>query len=270
MFERVQMFRSLLGGWRYRHFIISSIRNDFVSRFSRSRFGAVWMVLQPLAMVLIYALILSAVLSARLPGIESQYAYAIYLTAGILPWTLFLEVVSRSLTMFIDNSGLIKKISFPRLALPCIVLGGALVNYFILFFCAIAVFYLLGYGVGYAIVWIVPLTLMTALFSVGVGLVLGVLNVFIRDVGQVMSIAFQFLFWLTPIVYPVSIVPGAISVGLVFNPLYHIVDAYHQVMVYQQAPSGIALTTMILVSGAVMAFGLLLFRKASAEMVDAL
>ena len=114
--------------WRYRSFIVSSIRNDFKMRFNRSKLGGLWMVLHPLALVLMYALVLSAVLSAKLPGIESRYACAIFLTAGMLSWSLFSEVVTRCLTIFIENGSLMQKVVFPKICLPLIVTGTALFN----------------------------------------------------------------------------------------------------------------------------------------------
>ena len=82
------MKNMLLALWHYRHFIFGSIKNEFATRFARSRLGGAWMILHPLAQVAIYALVLSAVLAAKLPGIDNQYAYAIYLMAGMLAWWL--------------------------------------------------------------------------------------------------------------------------------------------------------------------------------------
>ncbi|PWF66428.1 ABC transporter, partial [Vibrio sp. T9] len=92
--------------WRYRHFIASSIRNDLRSRFARSKLGAIWMILQPLAQVAIYSLVLSRIMSAKLPGIDNPYAYSLYLLSGMLAWSLFSEIVSRSITVFVDNGSL--------------------------------------------------------------------------------------------------------------------------------------------------------------------
>jgi lipopolysaccharide transport system permease protein len=99
--------------WGYRHFIVSSIKNDLRSRFARSKLGALWMVLQPLAQVAIYALVLSRIMAAKLPGIDNRYAYVIYLMAGMIAWSLFAEVVTRSLTIFVDSGNLMKKMAFP-------------------------------------------------------------------------------------------------------------------------------------------------------------
>jgi len=127
------MFDMLLRAWRYRHFIFSSIKNDFLSCFARSRLGGLWMVIHPLAQVAIFAFILSAVLSSRLPEIDNRYAYALYLTAGMLAWSLFTELVSRSLTVFVDNGNLLKKMMFPRICLPLIVSRSAVIFALFLF-----------------------------------------------------------------------------------------------------------------------------------------
>jgi len=123
----------LLAVWRYRFFIVSSIKTELRSKFVRSALGGLWMILNPLSQVLIFAFVLSAVLSAKLPGITNQYAYAIYLMAGTLGWSLFAEIVNRCLTLFIDNGNILKKLVFPRIALPLIVTGSAMVNNALLF-----------------------------------------------------------------------------------------------------------------------------------------
>ncbi len=104
------MLNMLSSLWKYRYFIFSSIRNELISRFVRSKVGSLWVIINPLSQVLIYALILSNVLAAKLPGIESQYAYAVYLMAGLLVWTLFNEIVSRCLNLFIEQGNLMKKL----------------------------------------------------------------------------------------------------------------------------------------------------------------
>jgi len=264
------MFEMLLATWRYRYFIASSIRNDFRSRFARSRLGAIWMILQPLAQVAIYAVVLSRVLSAKLPGVTSEYAYVIYLLSGMLGWSLFLELVSRSLTIFVDNAGLLKKIVFPKICLPLIVSGSALINNFLLLAATLGVFAMIGHNPGIHALWLCVLIPLTLAFSTGLGLVLGTLNVFIRDVAQVMSVILQLWFWLTPVVYMPSIVPGEFSQILAANPMYWIVSAYQDVLLFQRSPDIEHLAWVGLASLGLLAFALVLFRRSSAEMVDVL
>lgn len=260
----------LLSLWRYRGFVLSSIRNEFVTRFARSRLGGLWMIVHPLAQVLIYALILSNVLAAKLPGIDNKYAYAIYLMAGMLAWNLFAEVVGRCVTLFIEQGNLMKKIVFPRIALPAIVVGSCLLNNLVLFVAMLGVFALLGHLPGLALLWLLPLTLLVIALALGIGLVLGVLNVFVRDIGQVVPIGLQILFWFTPIVYPVTIIPESYRYLLALNPMYSVVSAYQQALVYNLAPQVGNLAFIVVASIALLLLGLFLFRKASAEMVDAL
>jgi lipopolysaccharide transport system permease protein len=260
----------LLGAWLYRHFILSSIHNDFLVRFARSKLGALWMILHPLAQVAIFAFILSAVLSAKLPGISSQYAYAIYLMAGMFAWSLFSEIVTRCLTLFIENGNLLKKIVFPRICLPLIVSGTALINNVLMFIAILVIFGLLGHVPGATLVWLPLLMALTMALALGVGLVLGVINVFVRDVGQVVPVLLQFTFWFTPIVYVVSVVPETYRNWLAINPMYHIVMGYQEILVFNRAPELSGTVSVLVLALGFLGFALYLFRRASAEMLDVL
>lgn len=254
----------------YRGFIVQSVRNELISRFSRSKLGGLWAILNPLSQVLIYALILSNVLRAKLPGIDSQYAYAIYLMAGLLGWTLFNEIVSRCLNIFIEYGNLIKKMSFPRVTLPAIAIGSCVINNLFLFISMLGIFALLGHQFNMAMLWLVPLTLVVIVFSLGIGLILGVMNVFLRDIGQVIPIILQMLFWFTPIVYPVTIIPEAYRHWLNLNPMYPISDAYQQILVYGNSPQWGGVLIILAIGIILSIVGLFMFRRSSAEMVDVL
>lgn len=211
------MFRSL---WEYRHFVISSIRNELVSRFARSKLGGMWVIINPLSQVLIYAVILSNILAAKIPGIENKYSYAIYLMAGMLAWTLFTEIINRCLNLFIEQGNLMKKMSFPRITLPSIVIGSCLLSYILLFIAMLVIFALLGHQFSFVMLWLLPLTITLVTFALGIGLTLGVLNVFLRDIGQIVPIILQVWFWFTPIVYPESIIPESYRHLMNLNPMY--------------------------------------------------
>ena len=261
------LFRSL---WDYRGFVWSSIRNEFVARFARSRLGGLWMIINPLAQVAIYALVLSNVLAAKLPGIDNKYSYALYLMAGILAWSLFSEIVGRCLTLFIDQGNLMKKMRFPRITLPVIVVGSCLLNYVLLFAALLLVFALFGQELSMQLLWIIPLTIIVTALAVGIGLVLGIFNVFVRDTGQVVPIVMQAWFWLTPIVYPATIIPEDFKGFMAFNPMYPIATAYHDALVYSRMPDIDGLIVPTLAAVVLLLLGLIMFRRAAPEMVDVL
>lgn len=256
--------------WAYRYFIFSSIKTEFYARFVRSRLGGLWLILHPLAQVAIYALILSQVLASKLPGIESPYAYAIYLMAGMLAWTLFAEVLSRSLNIFIDNANLIKKIAFPKIALPFIIAGSALLNNLLLFVAILVVFGLLGHVPSIQLLWIPFLIMLTLGLGLGFGLMLGIINVFIRDMGQIVPIILQFWFWLTPIVYVSSLIPQKYQALLLINPMSSIAMAYQQVLIYGKIPNLGSLIYPCILTMGLLFLALIMYIRANEEMADVL
>lgn len=264
------MREMLLAIWRYRYFIASSIRNELRSRFIRSKLGGLWMIIHPLAQVLIFALILSEVLAAKLPGIDNKFAYALYMMAGMLAWTLFVETMTRCLTLFVDNGNLMKKVSFPRICLPLIAAGTMFVNNALLLLAILAVFAVLGHTPGAEVMWLPALILLNLMLSMSLGLIIGVLNVFMRDVGQVVPVVLQALFWLTPIVYSLGILPERYQIWFKLSPLYPLVTSYQNVLVFNKAPLWADLGWLALVAAILAVGALALFRRASPEMVDVL
>ncbi len=262
-----EMLRAI---WAYRFFILSSIRNELKLRFVRSKLGGLWMIIHPLAQVLIFALILSEVLSAKLPGVDNKYAYALYLMAGTLAWNLFGETIGRCCDLFVNSAGLMKKIAFPRICLPLITAGSVLITNLLLMLAIFAVFAVLGHVPGVQALWLPALVLITLALSLGIGIVIGVINVFVRDLGQVVPILLQALFWMTPVVYMLDILPERYRSVFELNPLYPLVASYQNVLVFDRPPLFMPLCALALVSLALLALGLFIFRRASAEMVDVL
>lgn len=260
----------LRAAWAYRYFILSSIKNDLRVRFIQSKLGAMWMIIHPLMQVLIFATILSEVLSAKLPGIDNKYAYALYLMAGTLCWTMFSETISKCLNLFIDNGNLMKKMAFPRICLPFIAGGTMLVNNILLLVAIFTVFAVMGHYPTVQIIWLPVLIALTLVFSMSVGLLLGVLNVFMRDIGQIVPVILQAMFWLTPVVYSISILPENLQEIFKLNPLYPLVTSYQNVLLFDRPPLWDSLLGLFLASVVVGAAALLVFRRASPEMVDAL
>lgn len=256
--------------WDYRFFIWTSIRNDFHARFVRSKLGGLWVILHPLSQVLIYALILSNLLAAKIPGIESSYGYAVYLMAGLLAWNLFTDIIDRCVKIFISNGNVIKKVNFPKITLPIIAVGSAVISNVILFIVMNVILVILGHPISpLSVLYFTFIPVVVAL-AVGIGLTLGVINVFIRDIEQVVPIVLQVLFWMTPIVYPITIIPERYQAIMSLSPVYVIVEAYHNVIVYQQWPDYTGLAMVLALGLVLCALALTLFRRASADMVDAL
>jgi len=209
-------------------------------------------------------------MKAKLPSVDSTYAYSIYLCAGTISWGLFSEILNRCQMVFIDNANILKKINFPRICLPVIVVLTALLNFIIIFSLFLAFLVISGNFPGVYILSIIPLVFLQAAFSVGLGIVLGVLNVFFRDVGQVFGVILQIWYWATPIVYPLSIIPAWGKAYLLLNPMTNLAIAYQGVFIQSKWPEWPTLFPMAIASVMLLILGLYLFRKHAAEMVDEL
>jgi lipopolysaccharide transport system permease protein len=260
----------LRAAWAYRGFVLGSVRREFASRYRNALLGAAWSVLNPVAMILVYTVIFSQVMQARMPGQNATFSYGIYLCAGILSWGLFADITSRAQIMFIEQANLIKKCSFPRICVPLIVLINGLLNFGIIFGLFTLFLVATGNFPGPVFVALVPVLALLALFAIGLGLIVGVLNVFFRDVGQFFSIVVQFWFWLTPIVYTPEIVPAGLRQLLAWNPLAPVIGACQAILVRAEAPDWRSLVPALMLGVLMCMFGLRLFRRRSGDMVDEL
>lgn len=256
--------------WAYRGFIIGSVQREFQSKYRNSLLGAAWTVLNPLAMIFVYTVIFAQVMRAKLPGVDSTFAYSIYLCAGVLTWGLFAEITGRAQNMFLEHANLLKKLSFPRLCLPVTVIANAGLNFAIVFGLFTVFLVVSNNFPGWAYFALLPVLALQVVFSIGLGISLGVLNVFFRDVGQFFGIFLQFWFWLTPIVYPVTILPERLRILMSYNPMARLIEAYQSILVGGQWPNWYSLWPVALLSLLLCGLGLSLFRKHAGEMVDEL
>ncbi len=261
------MLRAL---WAYRGFILGSVRREFQSRYQNSLLGAAWTVLNPLAMIVVYTVIFAQVMRSRLPGVESTFGYSIYLCAGLLTWGLFAEITGRAQLVFLESATLLKKLSFPRMSLPVTVVANALVNFTIVFSLFAVFLVITGNFPGVVFIALVPVLAIMVAFAIGLGVTLGILNVFFRDVGQFFGIFVQFWFWLTPIVYPVTILPEPVARYMGYNPMARLIGACQDILVHGRWPDWWRLAPVALVALLLCAFGLRLFRRHSGELVDEL
>ena len=256
--------------WEFRGFIASCVRREFQGKYTNSLFGFAWTIANPLAMILVYTVIFAQVMRARLPGVDNTFAYSIFLCAGIFTWGVFEEITRRSQAMFIDNANLLKKLRFPRICLPAVVIANALVNFAIIFLLFTIFLIVSGNFPGLAFFSYFPLLFLLIAFSTGMGMVLGVINVFFRDVGQAFGIALLFWFWLTPIVYAPTILPNWFKSFAALNPLAVLFGQVQAVFVMGAWPAWGDLTYMAACTILLCWLGFSLFRRHVAEMVDEL
>lgn len=257
--------------WAYRSFVWSSVLREFHGKYRESLLGAFWSVANPLAMIVIYTVVFGQLMGSKLVGHEqTPFAFSIYLCAGVITWGLFGEMLGRLNNVFLEHGNLIKKSNFPRICLPAIVAASALVNFGIVFGLYLGFLAVIGHWPGWTLLAVLPLLALQVLFTLGLGIFLGTLNVFFRDVGQLTGIVLQFWFWLTPIVYVFESLPEGVRKLLQYNPLQPLIIAYQTIFLNQRPPDFVSLAPLAALTVFFLLLGARFFLSRVGELVDEL
>lgn len=211
-------------------------RQSLLDPHRGSAFGFAWLLLLPLVQILIYTLVFSRFMGARLGGVASPFAYSLYLVPGLLLWAAFANTVNGMASVYATRAQIIRKIPVDLVRMPAYL---PLVEA-CLWALAMALFTLFCLAVGHAPTpaWLLlPLLCATTLLlAYGAGLVLAALAQFAPDVRQIANVALQLLFWMTPVVYLAEILPPWLAGLMQFHPVYWSIAAAQQIVLHGTLP----------------------------------
>jgi ABC-type polysaccharide/polyol phosphate export permease len=222
--------------WRYRAFIARNAASDIRNRYAGSAMGVAWNVLNPLAQIAIYSIVFAHLMADRVPGAHVGTGFALYVCAGLLPWSAFSDCVLRGANAFIENAPYLKKLPIPEQVFVAQNAVAATLFLGISMTLLGLVTLLIGGRVSPAWAGVPVVLLLFQGFGFGLGLLFSTITVFFRDVGQVLLIALQLWMWLTPIVYVEQILPPGLLALMRYNPAYPFIDALHRMIVDGQWP----------------------------------
>ena len=214
----------------YRGLFFFLVRRDLKLRFQQTVIGFLWILLQPLLQMLIFYVFLGILV--KVP--TGEVPYHIFFLSAFIVWQFFSQVVNFSSFSLVGNIGLITKSYFPRLVLPFSTVVSALVDFGVSFL--LLLFFLLinkNYPISLRYLMLPILLVITTVFASGVGLLFGALMVVFRDMKNLLGFILMIWMYLTPIMYPISIIPEKYQILLYLNPLTGLVDAYRWVFLRQ-------------------------------------
>jgi len=253
-----------------RDLIRNFVVRDLKSRYIGSFMGFFWSVIHPIVLLISYTFVFSVILGVRPLPDSGTTSFPLFLFCSILPWLFFQDTLQRASTVIIDNANLVSKTLFPTEILPLTVMLAGLVNHLIGFAILLGVI-LFTLGKVSAYIFLVPVYfLFLMLFTLGMSWLVASLNVFVRDVSQVLGVILTFWFWFTPIFYSPERFPRQLSFLVRFNPLAHVVAAYRDCLLRMQTPDLKVLAALAAVSLLVFVAGGLFFRHTKREFVDIL
>lgn len=261
----VNFFRKII---LQRHLIWNFVIRDLRSRYVGSLMGFFWSIIHPLVLLLAYTFVFTIVFRFK-PGVTGTDNFAIFLFCGILPWLYFQDTVVRSCHSVVGHSNLIRKTLFPSEVLPITVVLANLVTHLIgLSVLLVVLLYLRT--LGWAVLALPAYFLLLILFSLGLSWFLAALQVFLRDVAQILSVLMVFWFWVTPIFYSVEMIPPAYRSWMRFNPLSHVVEGYRRVLLENRFPDPTSLLLLLGLAVAAFVLGGWVFRNTKREFIDVL
>ncbi len=208
--------------WKYRELFYFLTKRDIKVRYKQSVLGGLWAIIQPVFTMIIFTLFFGRLAKMPSDGIP----YPIFVYAGLLPWTYFANALTASGNSLVSSANLITKVYFPRLIIPASASLAGLLDFFIAMVVlgGLMVYYQFLPGLGLLLVPL--LVLLTFLCAVGVGLWLSALNVQFRDIRYVIPFMIQLWMFVSPVIYPVSMVEGKYQWLLALNPMGGVIKAY--------------------------------------------
>ena len=226
------------------------VSRDIRGRYVNSVLGLWWAVIQPLALLLLYTFVFSVIMKTPLSTSGGSGEFALYLFCGLLPWLAFSDAVTRSSSVIVEQTPLIKKVVFPSEILPVHVVLSALVVEFVGVITLLAVVMIWGRPPGSSLSILPVIVVLQFLFTTGVAWLLATLAVYLRDVRQVVGLGLTLWMFLTPIVYPASMVPERFRWVLDLNPMAYLVGAYRGAVLDDRLP---ALSSLVVFAGVALA-----------------
>lgn len=250
----------------HRELLFNLARRDLKIRYKQTVLGVAWAVLQPFALMLVFSVIFSFFIKVKTPGIP----YPVFSYVALVPWTFFMNGLNGGVMSVIAQANLVAKIYFPREVLPLASLLSAGVDFLMagLVFAIMLLYYRIPLTL--EIAWLPLLVILQLMFMSGLLFVLSAANVFYRDVRYVVPLVLQLWMYVTPVIYPLSVIPARYRLFFDLNPMTGIIDSYRRTILQGQPPDFGLLTITAVVSLVLLVAAYTFFKRVEMHFADIL
>ncbi|MCX6253583.1 MAG: ABC transporter permease [Bacteroidia bacterium] len=259
-------FRDL---WRYRDLLVMFVKRDFVSFYKQTILGPLWFFIQPLFTTIIYTFVFGSLAAISTDGLPQPLFYL----AGITAWNYFAECLTKTSTVFKDNSHIFGKVYFPRLILPLSIVASNLVRFgvqMLLFVSMMGYYFWQGtpFNLTWALLIFPVLVLMMALLGLGLGLIITAMTTKYRDLAFLVTFGVQLLMYTTTVVYPLSAAPVKYRHIIELNPMTGIIEAFRYSFLGKGEFSVLSIGYSAIITLVVLILGIVIFNKTEKTFVD--
>src|SRR3990170_8612253 len=250
--------------WEYRELLYFLTWRDIKVRYKQTALGALWAIIQPFFTMVVFSIFFGNFAKVPSEGVP----YPVFSYSALVPWTFFAGAVGNSGNSLIGNSDLLTKVYFPRFAIPASAALSGIVDFFIasLILFGIMIFYHIPFS--WSLMFWPILVIPLIILSLGLGMIFSSLNVRYRDIKYTIPFIIQVLLFITPIIYPISILPERYQRLAALNPLTGIIEAFRSTVIPNKNVDFLLLAVSITVSLLIFLLGLAYFRKTEKEFAD--
>lgn len=238
----------------YKSMIQSLVYRDLHGRYKGSFFGFLWTFINPLLQLIVYSIVFSIILRM---GIEN---YGLFLFVALIPWIFFASSIQAGSSCIIDNANLVNKIYFPREILPISIVTSCFINMLYSFIIVIAAVIFYGENNIYInYIYLPVLFAVEYIIVLGITLIAAAVTVYFRDLSHILSILLMMWQFLTPVFYPITMVPEEYVYLFELNPMTNIISSYRDILFYNTVPDMFLLFQSFIYGLVLLFFGLILF-----------
>jgi lipopolysaccharide transport system permease protein len=243
--------------YAYRELYKNMVKRNLRTRYKASFFGFLWTFINPLLQLVVYSLVFSTIMRMNVTN------YPMFLFVVLLPWIFFTSITQEATGLIISNANIIKKVYFPREILPLASVTAGLINMCLSFIIAFVALFLFHIPLTLSILELPLLMAIEFIFTLGVSFLVAAVNVYFRDIEHIWGILLMAWFYLTPIVYPINIIPAHYLKYLFVNPMVTLTEAYRDILYYGVFPYFPGLVILTVMSFLILIFGYLVFKHLS-------
>jgi len=248
--------------------VFSFAKREMLGRYKGSALGMAWAVLTPVVMIAIFTFIFAGIFGARFGANDSHWEYAIYLFCGLLPWAMVQESVQTSATTIVNHSNLVKRVVFPLETLPAAQVFAALGNQLFATVALLLATLIIRQRLELTAFWLPVLIIPQLVFALGAAWLIASLGVFLRDISQGVALLLMAWMYLTPIIYPESMVPDRFRTFINSNPFTPLVRSYRHVFLDGMPPDWRGLAYFSAVALVIFVFGYWWFARTRKSFAD--
>lgn len=248
--------------------ILTLTKRELTARYKGSLLGLLWAILTPVVMIAIFTFIFAGIFHAKFGNSSSRWDYALYLFCGLLPWNAFQEAVQLSATTIVSHANLVKRVVFPLETLPVAQSLAAIANQLFGTTALLIAIVIVKRELHVTLLYVPLLLLVQLPAMLGAGWLLASLGVFVRDIVQGVGLVLTAWLYLTPIIYPESLIPSEYRTVAHLNPFTGLVRCYRQVILEGAPPDGRALGYFLVFAVIMLLSGYWWFAKSRRNFAD--